>query len=138
MPICPFKKVDMSGCAIRFLNPNAISSFKLLTDIDLSRNKLNIMMAEDSSLFEKLFTKLSNLRTVRLASNELTRLPKYIFAYNLRLEFIDISDNHITKFSCEVNHLTHLRTVDVRENRIQIMDAATFNKLNNVQLLLLY
>ncbi|XP_060588715.1 uncharacterized protein LOC132744115 [Ruditapes philippinarum] len=137
IPGCTFKKVYLSGCNIHYLHPDAISSFILLSDIDLSRNKLNSMMAEDFNLFENMFKNLSNLRSVRLASNGLTRLPKYIFAYNLRLEFIDISDNQITEFSCEVIHLKSLRTVDVRRNRIQVIDAVTFDTFDKLNVYLL-
>ncbi|XP_060585984.1 toll-like receptor 2 type-1 [Ruditapes philippinarum] len=136
IPGCPFVKLDFSGCNVRYLHPKAISSFRLLSDIDLSRNKLSSMMVEDYNLFENIFKNLTNLQSIRLSFNELTGLPKYIFAYNLKLELIDLSDNLITKLSFEVKHLKLLRILDVRKNRLQVIDTATFNTFDNVKFLL--
>ncbi|XP_053378723.1 uncharacterized protein LOC128548264 [Mercenaria mercenaria] len=124
------QSVDLSRCNIRFLHPRLLSSFPLLTRIDISHNRLNEMMTEDIRVFGNMFRNLTMLSYVNLASNHLTNLPRDIFKCNSNLEVIDLSSNLLTQVSFDVEIINKIKMINLAKNMIRILNDASMARLN--------
>lgn len=91
--------------------------------LDLSQNKLTQLSVEQ-------FYNLQKLRHLRLDSNELRALPRDCFK-NTLLEYLDLSDNHLTLFPSSA--LTQvgftLRRLELARNRLEYLDSAMFHAI---------
>ncbi|CAK1595662.1 unnamed protein product [Parnassius mnemosyne] len=111
---------DSNISAIRRKTFGELISLQIL---DLSRNRLTQLSVEQ-------FYNLQKLRHLRLNSNELRALPRDCFK-NTLLEYLDISDNHLTLFPSSA--LTQvgftLRRLELAGNRLEYLDSAMFNAI---------
>ncbi|XP_060582006.1 toll-like receptor 4 [Ruditapes philippinarum] len=127
------ESIDLSQCNIRFINPMMFSGLSLLKLIDLSHNNLNDMVAENSSLFERLYENLKHLTEVNLSNNRLTTIPYNMFESNRKLEIIHLSDNLLTQISFHAVNLNNLKTINLERNQIKVLDAASLVRLNVIK-----
>lgn len=105
------------------------SSYKSLTTIDLSQNKIN-------TIHPTAFRGLKNLSTVILTDNNVTSLDVYSFRYNLKLTKLDLSRNRLNFNRLRVFLVSqNLETLILKENRIEQIYELTFLGLPNLKYL---
>ncbi|XP_060560679.1 toll-like receptor 4 [Ruditapes philippinarum] len=90
------------------------------------------MQEKNRNLFGKLFASHSKLREINLSNNRLLEIPKDMFKHNKLLERIDFSFNHLEQLHFDLMELYHLRTLDVSNNNIKILDELSINSLNGL------
>ncbi|XP_053384087.1 toll-like receptor 8 [Mercenaria mercenaria] len=126
------EKLDLSSNVIEFIHPNMCSCCTKLLEINLSSNNLFKMAERNYSLFGQLISSYQNLKNVILSSNKLSEIPTEMFHENMYLEQIDLSSNVLTKISFNLGHVLNLKTINLRNNRISVLDQTS---LTNIQIL---
>ncbi|XP_053378295.1 toll-like receptor 2 [Mercenaria mercenaria] len=126
------ESLDFSLNEIEFLQPKLCPCCYNLQEINLSNNKLFKMANRNYSLFAQLIVSYPNLKRLKLSSNQLTRIPKEMFQRNKNLETIDLSDNLLQQITFNLNNLSNLKVLDLRNNRISVLDQNSMKILNSL------
>ncbi|XP_045170933.2 toll-like receptor 1 [Mercenaria mercenaria] len=127
-----FKHIDLAENGLEFLHPSMTACFPNLERIDLSRNQLYKMVQEHHMFFKQLYVSLHHLKMIKLSTNFLTSIPKDTFIQNYDLEKIDLSHNNLGQVTFTLQHLKKLKVLDLRNNRIKILNGISMNNLESM------
>ena len=67
-----------------------------------------------------------------MAGNGIPFLPSDTFLSNTMLERIDLSENCFQQMTFEINHLRHLKLLDMQKNSIESLNAFSRNSLDKL------
>lgn len=118
-----------SGNLMEYLNPKTLSCIKTLMYLDLSDNKLGLMLKRNITQFGKLLLTFHDLRHVSFAGNNLKSIPKDMFINNSKLEKVNISKNQLEQMLFEIENMKHLKILDLSNNAFEVFDEKSINKL---------
>ena len=121
---------DLAENNMEMINP--LTCLPNVEIIDLSKNKMFKMLGNSPDLFEKLFASNRKLREISLSDNQLPNLPKYMFQQNKNIEVIDLSYNNLTQLHLDLMDLHRLRLLNLRYNKIAILDEVSIRSLNGI------
>ncbi|KAL4227495.1 hypothetical protein ACF0H5_012939 [Mactra antiquata] len=124
------QQLDVAYNNLEYIHPSVHSCFPSLEQLDLSRNRLYIMYEEHFELFRRLLNSYENLRSINLASNNLTDLPEDFFGNNLHLTSINLKGNKLTQIHFKLVHLKELGFVDISNNNIKSLDSLSISRLD--------
>ena len=105
------------------------------------RDTLNIRRKGLTALQTADFNDLSNLRVLRLGSNDssLTALPDDIFLGLSNLQDLQLGGNGLDSLNADVfSNLSNLRKLDLSGNDLKRLPNGVFSNLSNLQVCLLY
>ena len=88
------------------------------------------MYIRQELLFERVLSTFSKLKYVNFARNGLSNIPKRIFSNNPHLEVIDLSENYLSTITFIVEHLNHLRCLDLKRNYVRVLDGTFIANLD--------
>ncbi|KAL4225689.1 positive regulation of nucleotide-binding oligomerization domain containing 1 signaling pathway [Mactra antiquata] len=128
------KELDLSQNTMEILHPDVLSLFPNLESLRVAENSLNNMLQSDATLFEKLFNSNQKLKLLDLSSNNLESIPRRQFKENHALEVLVLSNNNLQCVHFIINNLAHLKTLDLRNNRISNLDSASLSNLDKLVL----
>ncbi|XP_045173899.2 toll-like receptor 5 [Mercenaria mercenaria] len=128
------KHFDIAENNLEFLHPSIVSCMPNIEILDLSNNLMYRMVAENVSLFEKLFISLRHLKSITLSANKLRYIPRKLFENNLELLSVDFSVNFISQVTFSVDKLNHLKVLDLRSNIIKILDKESMTMLDLIHM----
>ena len=134
-PFIPRSKLvslSITNNTIRYIWPRVIAHITSLVSLDLSYNCLQHMNQKQRFCFENIMSTFYKLRSISLVGNSLTNIPKNIFLNNCRLEQILLSNNNISKVTFKIAHLKYLRYLDLRHNRIRVLESSTLSVLQSL------
>ena len=117
---------------VGLIAPDAISHITTLVQLDLSYNNLQEMNKRYRTLFTNVLSTFSKLRCIILVRNVLTDIPEHIFLNNYGLEQIILTDNYILKVTFKIAHLKYLKYLDLRDNRIRVLESSTLSVLQSL------
>lgn len=123
---------DFAFNGLEFIHPNLFSCIPNVKIIDLSDNHLYKMVEENITQFGSIFVMLKELKTTILANNKFHRLPAEIFDSNVNLENVDLSSNSLEQVMINLINLRKLKRLDLRNNKIKILDMDSLNRLNAI------
>lgn len=126
------KHIDISDNQMDFFHPAILSLFPHLLSFRISENNLYIMLKKDIGKFEQFFVTNSKLKIVDLSTNGLTVIPTDLFINNHNLEEIILSNNLLKQIHWNMDNLTKLRIIDIRNNRITNLDSTSRKNLNGL------
>ena len=125
------KYLKISNNNMASIGANVFKYLKLLKGISLANNKLS-----RASSFHKTFTNLfrSNelLLEIDLSNNELNDLPSGTFALTTLLERVCLSGNRFQEITFDIDHLVNLKLLDMRNNSVTSLNAASRNSLDRL------
>ena len=125
------RRVALANNSMENIGVNVFQSLTLLSEIDLSNNRLSQTNVFDTT-FQRLFRKNSLLEKMDLSSNDLTYLPFYTFKSNALLSSLDLSGNKFEQILFDVKSLRHLTLLDMRNNSIMALNAESRNGLDTL------
>ncbi|XP_060560676.1 toll-like receptor 4 [Ruditapes philippinarum] len=134
--VCPVYKLtslfhlDLSDNGLEMVHPTVC--LPNLEKYVLSNNKMFRMQEKSRNLFGKLFVSHSKLREINLSNNRLLEIPKKMFKHNKLLKRIDLSFNQLQQLQFDLMELYHLRTLDVSNNNIKVLDEISINSLDGL------
>ncbi|XP_045193560.2 toll-like receptor 4 [Mercenaria mercenaria] len=123
-----FKTIDLSQNGMEYLNPDFFIGLTSLEFIDLAGNKLSFM--ERSKEFSALFANFQDLRHCNMSHNKLTFIPKHMFKNNARIVELDLSSNDLTSVNFDLEQLTDIRLLSLKNNRFKFLNERDFTKLD--------
>ncbi|KAJ8957554.1 hypothetical protein NQ318_020594 [Aromia moschata] len=109
------KVLNLTGVGIRSLDSFSFRNLSACKTVDLRNNKI-------PTVPQNLFIDTPSLRTVRLEGNNITTLNP--FQKNIRLEFISISFNGVSKISGLCN--MYLKALHIKDSKIPRLRNKTF------------
>ncbi|WAR10551.1 TLR4-like protein [Mya arenaria] len=116
-PNLKFLSLSRSYCS--FISSDFLSTNKL-ENLQLDQNYLGGMFAHQEG--RDTFEYLTNLKTLNLSTNHITRLQKHIFSHLRNVQEIDLSSNNIEMFDVHVKSLTNLLHLNLRNNAVSKLD----------------
>lgn len=120
--------VRLSANKIKHLTDHMFDPCSNLTELDLGDNEI-------SQLSPSMFRGFTQLKTLRLQINKLTRITNS-FQMLFTLEFIDLSRNSINMLTCDdFANLTQVKTLYLYSNKISIISSCLFKDLKNLEVL---
>ena len=125
------RRVALANNSMENIGVNVFRSLTLLSEIDLSNNRLSQTNAFETT-FQQLFRKNSLLQKMNLSSNNLTHLHFYTFKSNALLSSLDLSGNKFEQILFDVKSLRHLTLLDMRNNSIIALNAESRNGLDTL------
>ncbi|MDD0968422.1 MULTISPECIES: dermonecrotic toxin domain-containing protein [Pseudomonas] len=111
--------LDLSGNALTRI-PQAIADMPGLTGLDLSSNQIHLNEQSAQALSDK-----AHLRSLDLSLNKALGQAPAVGAMR-KLRHLDLHDTGISQWPTDINGLTHLQTLDLRNNRIVEVPASVF------------
>ncbi|XP_076089403.1 toll-like receptor 4 [Mytilus galloprovincialis] len=95
------------------------SDFKNLEHLNFHNNLLGIVLPDDNE--GKILNNLESLIELVLSKNRIPNLPENVFKSQRNLQKLDLSENMFMDITFRVSHMTHLKELDLRGNRITII-----------------
>ncbi|KAH3795238.1 hypothetical protein DPMN_148786 [Dreissena polymorpha] len=123
--------IDFTENGLEYIHPIIFKNFPFLANLVLSDNNLGRMQLKNESDFVGLFRSLHYLKHIKLDNNGLYAIPPLTFAGNTRLTTLDLESNMITDVSYFFKEMTTLTQLNLRNNRIKIMQSSTIDWLTN-------
>ncbi|KAH3795223.1 hypothetical protein DPMN_148771 [Dreissena polymorpha] len=123
--------IDLTGNGLEYIHPVIFQNFPFLANLVLSDNNLGRMQLTNETDFVGLFRSLHYLEQIKLDNNGLNAIPPLTFAGNTRLTTLDLESNMITYVSFLLKVMPTLTQLNIRNNRIKIMQSSTIDWLNN-------
>ena len=123
------KVLDISMLGM-FFQANLLRDMPALEIFLSPGNKLNII--EKDPEFGTLFFKNRNLKFVDFSNNDLSFLPADMISRNPLLEIIDLSMNMLMCINLNLSANVHLKTLDLKQNRIKIINPILMDILENL------
>lgn len=99
------ENLSLAENKMEFLNPDTLSCITALKQLDLSKNLLSMMYRNNNLTFSNLLSKLPELISINLGSNDLVNLPREFFSNNKKLRDIILADNQISQIHFDISHL---------------------------------
>ncbi|XP_060564377.1 toll-like receptor 4 [Ruditapes philippinarum] len=130
--ISSIEVVDFSENGLQFFTPFAATCLPQIKMLDFTNNQLFIMEKQNISLFAKLAGSFSYLQFISFSENNLQTIPYNMFSNNSALEFIDLSSNKLQQVTFSLEHLCKLKTLDLRNNLIHILNDLSIDRLNSI------
>lgn len=149
------KTLDLFGCSIKTIEPNAFDGLSNLISLNLGHNsqidlndsaqfngltKLKILNLSDNDFKSdinelEIFSNLNNLIMLDLALCSLRNsIKSTLFTGLNRLETLDLTHCMITTIESNCfKNLVNLKTLDLQYNHFPYIDSKTFNGLNNLE-----
>lgn len=130
-------RISLSECNMNSIEENIFTNSTGISIIDLSYNNLttlprnlfkglknlqilNLKENHLRDLHDDIFKDLESLRFVILSNNHLKKIGSNLFRNSLLLE--ELKMNHNTLESVEIRNLERLRILDLRNNKIKILE----------------
>lgn len=130
-PYTGLKKLVLSFNLLEFVSPDLTKCIPNVEYLDVGSNFLYKMSRDNSSLFEKVFWSLKQLRYINLSENELNTLPMKTFSKNNKLEYIDLSHNRLSTIDFSLSSTTNLRILNLSSNWFSTVDVSSRVILNS-------
>lgn len=110
------RKLDLSfnGCSV--VAQNFFSTFRKLEQLYLQRNLLYSAVENDTD--GVLFKNNKNLTYLDMSFNHIYFIPKDFLQNQALLKVVDLSDNGLQRFETTIEHMSHLRHLDLSNNHI--------------------
>ncbi|XP_013413908.1 leucine-rich repeat protein SHOC-2 [Lingula anatina] len=118
------------GQKVAFLSRKALASVQE----KLEYINFNSMMITE---YPKIITKCKKLKTLEMADNGLSKLPKRSFHRKAQMIKLNLSRNSFEDVPKTINRLSNLQTLDLSFNKIMVLKPGTFSKLKNLRKLVL-
>ena len=133
--LATLKQLDLSRNTItsKTLVANTFASNIVLTDIDLSNNKIS------GTLSDVTFASNTALVSVKLNNNQITSFQTGAFSTIKKLEVLDVSENSLTSVGVtsldfkDSNQWGTLLSLDIGNNQITTLEAEVFSGLASIQ-----
>lgn len=132
-----FRSIEfVSGCRFPRLELNIFKSYKYIQHLTLSNVGLEMLRLQD-------FTYAEHLELFDASHNELTEIPTMVFANAPQLIDVNFSFNQINRIhsmafeQSSVDHFNQITRLDLSNNRIDVVDNATFAALISLETLYL-
>ncbi|KAH3813921.1 hypothetical protein DPMN_142394 [Dreissena polymorpha] len=124
--------IDFSENGLEYIHPVILKNFHSLKHLKLSNNRLGQMQLRNESNFVRLFRSLSYLEHIKLDNNGIYSIPPLTFAGNTRLTTLDLESNMITVLTCVLIEVPSLRHLNLRNNRLTIIQSSTIDCLTKI------
>ena len=121
--------LDISNNRIESIGANTFRRLEYLKKLDLSNNKLG---TTSKDTLRVLFHNNTNLVSLTMAYNGLTYLPQNIFAFNTKLEKLDLRGNKLNQIHFEISNLISLIDLDFKSNLIEYLDASSRRQVDTL------
>ena len=118
------EKFVLSDNSIETLGADVFKNFTLLRQIDISNNRLGHLKSINTT-FSNLFRTNNVLSIILMAGNGIHNLPSDTFMFNTMLD-----ENAFQQITFGIDHLKHLKVLDMRNNAIQNLNAFSRNSLD--------
>lgn len=119
--------------ANNFAHNVSLSFFNTLTSLttfNASRNNLRKLVEEDEN--GTLFEPLVNLQVLDLSMNDINTISKKLFQGLFSLRSLYLAKNEIVIFDVNLDHMMHLRMLDLTFNGIHYFPQDTMSHLDNI------
>nr|AST16086.1 toll-like receptor 13 [Scophthalmus maximus] len=122
------RSLAVTNSRIGIIDENLLQSCSQLTELTLSANQL-------TELSELSFRSTTQLRRLRLDSNELSKVPLALREL-FTVEVLDLQSNFISELDClDFQLLTRLTDLNLNQNRISKLQGCLFQNLNDLKVL---
>nr|KAG5709452.1 hypothetical protein BaRGS_023134 [Batillaria attramentaria] len=105
-------------------------SFTSITTLVASRNSLKNVIASDTN--GTLLAPLVKLEVLELAKNYIHFIPRDFFKGLVSLKTLNLMKNRISDFTVNMDHMQHLRLLDLSYNQIHILPQNVRTHLDNI------
>ncbi|XP_076369886.1 uncharacterized protein LOC143256481 [Tachypleus tridentatus] len=122
-------EIYLSNNDLEEITTNALSKLIQLEKLDLFNNSIK-------TISNNAFTHLWNLITLELGNNQIQNLPVRAFSNLTSLNKLSINNNRLEKLTCEHTvDLFSLETINLNDNRLSNVEAGTFSRSHNIQII---
>ena len=125
------EKLVLSENSLESIDPKLFVAVKNLTYLDVAKNRLGNLIAEEYSAWF-LFITLSRLETVVASYNGITYIPADAFEYASKLTILDLSHNSLSAITFKTEYLVSLNKLYLNSNAIMYLDSPSINKLDSL------
>lgn len=116
------KKLYLRSCQIITIHKDGFKNLRILIEIDLSRNNIQILHADT-------FIDLEKIRIINLGDNQLEKLHNGLFKELRFLQNVDLNNNNIHTIGADTfTNLPKLITVNLSYNNLTHLNFDTFHK----------
>ena len=123
--------LDLKGCNIESIAPDALKGLSHLTSLHLENNNLTMLPAE-------VFRDLTSLKYLYLDNNSLATLPTRIFQDLTSLEYLYLNSNSLATLPAGIfQGLTSLQLLSLDSNKLNTLLVEAFEGLTSLQYLYL-
>ncbi|CAL1527945.1 unnamed protein product, partial [Lymnaea stagnalis] len=124
------KTFILSGIQLDSLSATFFDPFQRLDYLDMSETNLDLDFISASS--ERLFQKLSDLKTLSLERNSLTLLSPNTFSANHNITHLLLSGNRFSRVPFNLKNTPELQVLDLQNNAIVSLDRETTDTLDQL------
>ena len=122
------RQLSLSNNHIAMIHPDMFRSLNKLRILDLGCNNL-------ISVTPFIFITNRKLVYLSLANNKFSHFPRSTFQYMNHLRYLDMSGNKLNSFDARLyfvnNSMKHLDIVDMRRNKLQMVNHDSFSGFGN-------
>ncbi|XP_071120407.1 toll-like receptor 4 [Mytilus edulis] len=104
--------------------------FIVLEKLSMSNNLLGLILPSD--IDGNTFQHLLNVIKLDLSQNRISNLPHQIFKSQIKMEFLDLSDNFIENIDFQLSHLIKLSYLNLRNNLITFINNQAIIQINSL------
>ncbi|KAH3708352.1 hypothetical protein DPMN_067801 [Dreissena polymorpha] len=126
--------IDLTENGLEYIHPVIFQNVHSLKQLVLSKNRLGQMQLRNESDFVALFRSLRYVEHIKLDNNGINAIPPLTFAGNTRLTTLDLESNMITVLTCLMKEVPSVRHLNLRNNRIKIIQSSTIDCLTKMPL----
>lgn len=125
------KTFDMSGNQLTSISVAVIGNMSSIETFDVSNNQLVHI-----DFRHRRTSHPTQLLTLRLNKNKLEELEENVFEALIRLQYLDLSDNKLTRINANSLHpiVRTIRVLDVSENQLSFVDRGVFATVARMEL----
>lgn len=117
--------LDLSHNHLRQIQDRTFDGLWQLSSLTLANNRL-------FSIDSNLFVGLQNLKILSIDFNRLTKLPGRLFQHTTALDELHLNFNKLNTIPTGLGILTQLKSLDLGENLIKILDPGTLANFANI------
>ncbi|XP_059156611.1 toll-like receptor 4 [Physella acuta] len=123
---------DLSQNACYRVSPGFFANLTALRTLKLNKNFLENVFSSDQN--DAIFSTLTRLEELDLSHNGIKSLPDKIFLENIRLKYLYLSGNHLSKLNLDLTRVLGMAYLDLSDNALSGLSAANVVLLHDLKL----
>ena len=130
-------KIVFSENNISFVDPNIFKRWNKVKYFDLSKNILGDAFAAEEYV-RSIIANLKRLEVLIVSGNGIYTIPDDAFENADMLQVLDLSNNELESVTFGTEKLTALQHLDLRQNKITVVDESSLQRLNVLKIQVVY